>query len=143
MYEKPFVMDLSSLINIRERGKLGQLNNLAENTLIKLTPGIVEELSQKADDIFRWAERYRQRVEQELGDEEKLRLKEVADLYGKAFRWQGRTRKALSDPDAEAVALATVQEWFLVSDDGSMRIVCQDVYGGTCITTNDFLARIA
>lgn len=108
-------------------------------TVVQWTPGISGELSRREDDIRRWLQRHSGETELEIYETQLFG--ELVRLYGSPFQHEGRTRKPLSSEDAEAVSVASSRGWVLVTDDTSMRAVC-DISGTEWVGTETFLSQL-
>ena len=139
MFQRPFLLDASALINIYRSSNLARLNLLVENTVVQWTSGVGEEVRRREDDLRKWIER--NHGETELTDREAVRFGQLILRYGVPFQHQGRTRKPLSSEDAEALAVAIDRGWVLVTDDSSMLVVA-DIFNTECKSSNDFLGGL-
>lgn len=139
MFQRPFLLDTSALINIERRNSLQRLDRLVNMTVAQWTPGIAAEVRRREDRLRQWLDQ--RPGETELSPEESLLFRELILLYGQPFQYQGRTRKPISSEDAEALAVATKRGWTLVTDDGSMAIV-SNMFAGTSVGTDAFLNQL-
>ena len=108
-------------------------------TVVQWTPGISGEVSKREDNIRRWLQRHS--GETELDIDETQFFGELVRLYGRPFHYEGRTRKPLSSEDAEAISVATSRGWVLVTDDTSMKAVC-DILETIWLGTETFLSQL-